>query len=146
MLPLREKGALYFLFLFIPPYNCNLSPWWVFIQKTGMPRLEIAGSNTAAKESQRPKTASSIEKHDLHPINYMQHLLKHWDVIRELRFEEEHKDSPHHYLYEKNKQADYFTLILKVRCAVSVDLSPWWVFINFILHKEGGRREGRWCF
>ncbi|KAJ7304281.1 hypothetical protein JRQ81_011823 [Phrynocephalus forsythii] len=44
---------------------------------------------------------------------YLLRLLKLRDVSCELKFDEEHKYSPHHYLYEKNKPADYFILILQ---------------------------------
>uniref|UniRef100_A0A8C6ZKJ4 Metal transporter n=1 Tax=Nothoprocta perdicaria TaxID=30464 RepID=A0A8C6ZKJ4_NOTPE len=41
-------------------------------------------------------------------------LLKYSDVIQELKFDEENKKSPRHFLYTKNKAADYFILILQV--------------------------------
>lgn len=41
-------------------------------------------------------------------------LLKYSDVIQELKFDEENKKSPRHFLYTKNKSADYFILILQV--------------------------------
>ena len=41
-------------------------------------------------------------------------LLKYSDVIQELKFDEENKKSPRHFLYCKNKAADYFILILQV--------------------------------
>ncbi|NWZ88611.1 CNNM4 protein, partial [Poecile atricapillus] len=40
-------------------------------------------------------------------------LLKYSDVIQELKFDEENKKSPRHFLYCKNKPADYFILILQ---------------------------------
>lgn len=49
-------------------------------------------------------------------------LLKYSDVIQELKFDEENKKSPHHFLYTKNKAADYFILILQVPWGGGV---PW---------------------
>ncbi|NXE17032.1 CNNM4 protein, partial [Lophotis ruficrista] len=40
-------------------------------------------------------------------------LLKYSNVIQELKFDEENKKSPRHFLYCKNKAADYFVLILQ---------------------------------
>ncbi|XP_033014942.1 metal transporter CNNM4-like [Lacerta agilis] len=47
---------------------------------------------------------------------YLLRLLKHPGVICELKFDEQNKESPGHNLYEKNKPADYFILILQVLC------------------------------
>lgn len=41
-------------------------------------------------------------------------LLKYSHVIQELKFDDGNKKAPHHFLYCKNKAADYFTLILQV--------------------------------
>lgn len=41
-------------------------------------------------------------------------LLKYSDVIQELKFDEQNKKSPQHFLYCKHKAADYFILILQV--------------------------------
>uniref|UniRef100_A0A8C6XHA8 Metal transporter n=1 Tax=Naja naja TaxID=35670 RepID=A0A8C6XHA8_NAJNA len=49
---------------------------------------------------------------------YLLRLLKHRDVICELKFDENFKDSPHHYLYTRNKMADYFILILQGKIEV----------------------------
>ncbi|XP_015674212.1 metal transporter CNNM4-like [Protobothrops mucrosquamatus] len=49
---------------------------------------------------------------------YLLRLLKHRDVICELKFDENFKDSPHHYLYQRNKMADYFILILQGKVEV----------------------------
>ncbi|XP_026531920.1 metal transporter CNNM4-like [Notechis scutatus] len=49
---------------------------------------------------------------------YLLRLLKHRDVICELKFDENFKDSPHHYLYTRNKMADYFILILQGKVEV----------------------------
>ncbi|KFM01414.1 Metal transporter CNNM4, partial [Aptenodytes forsteri] len=45
-------------------------------------------------------------------------LLKYSDVIQELKFDEENKKSPRHFLYSKNKAADYFILILQGKVEV----------------------------
>ncbi|NXH18831.1 CNNM4 protein, partial [Bucco capensis] len=45
-------------------------------------------------------------------------LLKYSDVIQELKFDEEDKKSPRHFLYCKNKAADYFILILQGKVEV----------------------------
>ncbi|NWQ85226.1 CNNM4 protein, partial [Burhinus bistriatus] len=45
-------------------------------------------------------------------------LLKYSDVIQELKFDEENKKSPRHFLYCKNKAADYFILILQGKVEV----------------------------
>ncbi|XP_058051031.1 metal transporter CNNM4-like [Ahaetulla prasina] len=49
---------------------------------------------------------------------YLLRLLKHHDVICELKFDENFKESPHHYLYQRNKMADYFILILQGKVEV----------------------------
>ncbi|XP_026558627.1 metal transporter CNNM4-like [Pseudonaja textilis] len=49
---------------------------------------------------------------------YLLRLLKHRDVICELKFDDNFKDSPHHYLYTRNKMADYFILILQGKVEV----------------------------
>lgn len=41
-------------------------------------------------------------------------LLKYPDVIQELKFDDHNKHYAHHYLYTRNKPADYFILILQV--------------------------------
>nr|XP_033805967.1 metal transporter CNNM4 isoform X2 [Geotrypetes seraphini] len=45
-------------------------------------------------------------------------LLKHPDVILELKFNEDNKKSSQHYLYQKNKPVDYFILILQGKVEV----------------------------
>lgn len=42
-------------------------------------------------------------------------LLKHPNVIQELKYDEKNKKSPECYLYQRNKPVDYFVLILQVR-------------------------------
>ncbi|KAJ1091905.1 hypothetical protein NDU88_005019 [Pleurodeles waltl] len=45
-------------------------------------------------------------------------LLKHPEVIQDIKFDEENKQAPHHYLYHRNKPADYFILILQGKVEV----------------------------
>ncbi|XP_062870154.1 metal transporter CNNM4 [Trichomycterus rosablanca] len=45
-------------------------------------------------------------------------ILKHPDVIQELRFNENDKRSPQHYLYQRSKPVDFFILILQGRVEV----------------------------
>lgn len=46
-------------------------------------------------------------------------LLKHPNVIQELKYDEKNKKAPEFYLYQRNKPVDYFVLILQV-CSVSL--------------------------
>nr|XP_056702405.1 metal transporter CNNM4-like [Euleptes europaea] len=52
------------------------------------------------------------------PEKFLLRLLKYRDVICELKFDEENKKAPQHYLYQRNKVADYFILILQGRVEV----------------------------
>ncbi|GAA6086448.1 metal transporter CNNM4 isoform X3 [Tachysurus ichikawai] len=45
-------------------------------------------------------------------------ILRHPDVIQEIKFNENDKRSPHHYLYQRGKAVDYFILILQGRVEV----------------------------
>ncbi|XP_036919921.1 metal transporter CNNM2 isoform X2 [Sturnira hondurensis] len=45
-------------------------------------------------------------------------LLKHPNVIQELKFDEKNKKAPEHYLYQRNKPVDYFALILQGKVEV----------------------------
>ncbi|XP_075885722.1 metal transporter CNNM4 isoform X2 [Nelusetta ayraudi] len=45
-------------------------------------------------------------------------ILRHPDVIQELKFNESDKRSPQHFLYQRGKPADYFVLILQGRVEV----------------------------
>ncbi|KAM3913453.1 metal transporter CNNM1 isoform 2-T2 [Leptodactylus fuscus] len=47
-------------------------------------------------------------------------LLKHPNVIQELKFDEKNKRSSEHYLYQRNKPVDYFILILQGKVEVEV--------------------------
>uniref|UniRef100_A0A8D0AZ38 Metal transporter n=1 Tax=Salvator merianae TaxID=96440 RepID=A0A8D0AZ38_SALMN len=52
------------------------------------------------------------------PEKYLLRLLKHRDVICELKLDEQNKDSPCRFLYRRNKPADYFILILQGKVEV----------------------------
>lgn len=41
-------------------------------------------------------------------------LLKHPNVIQELKYDDKNKRAPEHYLFHRNKPVDYFILILQV--------------------------------
>uniref|UniRef100_A0A3Q2R3Y8 Metal transporter n=1 Tax=Fundulus heteroclitus TaxID=8078 RepID=A0A3Q2R3Y8_FUNHE len=45
-------------------------------------------------------------------------ILRHHDVVQEIKFNENDKRSPHHYIYQKGKAVDYFILILQGRVEV----------------------------
>ncbi|XP_058230838.1 metal transporter CNNM4 isoform X2 [Hemibagrus wyckioides] len=45
-------------------------------------------------------------------------ILRHPDVIQDIKFNENDKRSPHHYLYQRGKAVDYFILILQGRVEV----------------------------
>ncbi|KAF4074255.1 hypothetical protein AMELA_G00237510 [Ameiurus melas] len=45
-------------------------------------------------------------------------ILRHPDVIEEIKFNENDKRSPHHYVYQRGKAVDYFILILQGRVEV----------------------------
>ncbi|XP_045709958.1 metal transporter CNNM2 isoform X2 [Phyllostomus hastatus] len=45
-------------------------------------------------------------------------LLKHPNVIQELKFDEKNKKAPEYYLYQRNKPVDYFVLILQGKVEV----------------------------
>ncbi|XP_037256023.1 metal transporter CNNM2 isoform X3 [Falco biarmicus] len=49
-------------------------------------------------------------------------LLKHPNVIQELKYDEKNKKAPEHYLYQRNKPVDYFVLILQPK--TSLHLGP----------------------
>lgn len=49
-------------------------------------------------------------------------ILRHPDVIQELKFNESDKRSPQHYLYQRGKAVDYFILILQVHTLVLLSL------------------------
>ncbi|XP_045147537.1 metal transporter CNNM2 isoform X2 [Echinops telfairi] len=45
-------------------------------------------------------------------------LLKHPNVIQELKYDEKSKKAPEHYLYQRNKPVDYFVLVLQGKVEV----------------------------
>ncbi|CAH6954307.1 Cnnm1 [Phodopus roborovskii] len=47
-------------------------------------------------------------------------LLKHPNVIQELKFDERNKKAPEHYLYQRSRPVDYFVLLLQGRVEVEV--------------------------
>ncbi|GAB1302440.1 Metal transporter CNNM1 [Apodemus speciosus] len=47
-------------------------------------------------------------------------LLKHPNVIQELKFDERNKKAPEHYLYQRSRPADYFVLLLQGKVQVEV--------------------------
>ncbi|KAL7990706.1 hypothetical protein Chor_014136 [Crotalus horridus] len=47
-------------------------------------------------------------------------LLKHPNVIQEMKFDHKNKRAPEHYLYQRNRPVDYFVLILQGKVAVEV--------------------------
>ncbi|XP_019572058.2 metal transporter CNNM3 isoform X2 [Rhinolophus sinicus] len=48
------------------------------------------------------------------------HLLRHPSVNQEVRFDESDRLAAHHYLYQRSRPADYFTLILQGRVEVEI--------------------------
>lgn len=48
-------------------------------------------------------------------------ILRHPDVIQELKFNENDKRSPQHFLYQRGKPVDYFILILQVSAHTDTD-------------------------
>ncbi|KAL0964635.1 hypothetical protein UPYG_G00326800 [Umbra pygmaea] len=47
-------------------------------------------------------------------------LIKHPDVVQELKFDRKNKRSPQHFLYTRNKPADYFVLVLQGKVEVEI--------------------------
>ncbi|XP_037661082.1 metal transporter CNNM1 isoform X2 [Choloepus didactylus] len=47
-------------------------------------------------------------------------LLKHPNVIQELKFDEKNKKAPEHYLYQRSRPVDYFVLLLQGKVEVEV--------------------------
>lgn len=50
-------------------------------------------------------------------------LLKHPNVIQDLKYDDKNKRAPEHYLFHRNKPVDYFILILQV-CALRYKVRP----------------------
>ncbi|KAG8523612.1 Metal transporter CNNM2 [Galemys pyrenaicus] len=51
-------------------------------------------------------------------------LLKHPNVIQELKYDEKNKKAPEYYLYQRNKPVDYFVLILQTARLLALPASP----------------------
>ncbi|XP_006831297.1 PREDICTED: metal transporter CNNM1 isoform X1 [Chrysochloris asiatica] len=47
-------------------------------------------------------------------------LLKHPNVVQELKFDEKNKKAPEHYLYQRNRPVDFFVLLLQGKVEVEV--------------------------
>ena len=45
-------------------------------------------------------------------------VLRHPDVIQEIKFNENDKRSPQHFIYQRGRPADFFILILQVLCNI----------------------------
>ncbi|MBV98546.1 Metal transporter CNNM1, partial [Eschrichtius robustus] len=67
-------------------------------------------------------------------------LLKHPNVIQELKCDEKNKKAPEHYLYQRNRPVDYFVLLLQVP---RLGWLPWeqgqlvWVFVRDAQRGQG---------
>ncbi|XP_039593183.1 metal transporter CNNM2-like [Polypterus senegalus] len=75
------------------------------------PQLMLATHRFLATEVEPFSTVHMSEK-------ILLRLLKHPNVIQELKFDEKNKKSPEHYLYHRNKPVDYFILILQGKVEV----------------------------
>nr|DBA14965.1 TPA: hypothetical protein GDO54_004237 [Pyxicephalus adspersus] len=71
------------------------------------PQLLLATHRFMASEIEPFKTPYLSEK-------ILLRLLKHPNVIQEMKFDEKNKRSSEHYLYQRNRPVDYFILILQV--------------------------------
>lgn len=49
-------------------------------------------------------------------------ILRHPNVIQEIKFSESDKRASHHYIYQRGKPVDYFVLILQVRSDLGKNL------------------------
>lgn len=68
-----------------------------------------------------PQSFSLLVSSEVEPFAPMQmsekillRLLKHPNVIQELKYDDKNKRAPEHYLFHRNKPVDYFILILQV--------------------------------
>ncbi|XP_028651723.1 metal transporter CNNM2 isoform X2 [Erpetoichthys calabaricus] len=75
------------------------------------PQLLLATHRFLATEVEPFSTVHMSEK-------ILLRLLKHPNVIQELKFDEKNKKNPEHYLYHRNKPVDYFILILQGKVEV----------------------------
>ncbi|KAM4636829.1 metal transporter CNNM1 [Discoglossus pictus] len=77
------------------------------------PQLLLATHRFMATEVEPFKTPYLSEK-------ILLRLLKHPNVIQEMKFDEKNKRSSEHYLYQRNRPVDYFILILQGKVEVEV--------------------------
>lgn len=63
-------------------------------------------------------------------------ILKHPDVIQELKFNENDKRSLQHFLYHRGKPVDYFILILQVNTQVVSFVLPDVCFVAFVMNAQ----------
>ncbi|XP_053548518.1 metal transporter CNNM1 [Bombina bombina] len=77
------------------------------------PQLLLATHRFMATEVEPFKTTYLSEK-------ILLRLLKHPNVIQEMKFDEKNKKSSEHYLYQRNRPVDYFILILQGKVEVEV--------------------------
>ncbi|XP_075905057.1 metal transporter CNNM1-like [Nelusetta ayraudi] len=75
------------------------------------PQLLLATHRFLSTEVEPFKPAHISEK-------ILLRLLKHPSVVQELRFDEKNKRSPQHFLFQRNKPAEHFVLILQGRVEV----------------------------
>ncbi|MBN3295776.1 CNNM1 protein, partial [Amia calva] len=77
------------------------------------PQLLLATHRFLATEVEPFKTSHLSEK-------ILLRLLKHPNIVQDLKFDEKHKRAPQHFLYQRNKPVDYFVLILQGRVEVEI--------------------------
>ncbi|XP_040342054.1 metal transporter CNNM1 isoform X3 [Herpailurus yagouaroundi] len=61
-------------------------------------------------------------------------LLKHPNVIQELKFDEKNKKAPEHYLYQRNRPVDYFVLLLQITMCGRLEV--WLDPLSFITRQQ----------
>lgn len=71
------------------------------------------------KAGKTPTSCVSLEVEPFYPEQMSQkillRLLKHPNVIQDLKYDDNNKRAPEHYLFHRNKPVDYFILVLQVR-------------------------------
>nr|XP_020658749.1 metal transporter CNNM1 [Pogona vitticeps] len=77
------------------------------------PQLLLATHRFMATEVEPFKTPYLSDK-------ILLRLLKHPNVIQEMKFDHKNKQAPEHYLYQRNRPVDYFVLILQGKVEVEV--------------------------
>lgn len=97
----------------------------------GVPLPGVVRNQREGPGSERAVLCSSAEVPQFSPSliseKILLRLLKYPDVIQEVKFDEHNKYYARHYLYTRNKPADYFILILQVSTHPHRPslLSPW---------------------